>query len=96
MSAISSWLAGWLPGYEPDGKSSNNDDVYPVHFIDHASILRTSIISYAFRFDQVLDANALHSALRGLLAIGEWKKLSGRLRSNVCMHTVFSRQRLRD
>ncbi|KAI9368158.1 hypothetical protein BJX61DRAFT_550644 [Aspergillus egyptiacus] len=58
------------------------DRVYPVHFIDQGGLIRASIISYTFRFNDVLDASKLHSSLIKLLEIGDWKKLGGRLRRN--------------
>jgi hypothetical protein len=59
------------------------DDIYPIHFIDNAAIIRTSIISYTFRYTGVLDCMQLHDSLVKLLTIGDWKKLRGRLRENV-------------
>lgn len=59
------------------------DQVYPVHLIDQAAVIRSSIINYVFRYDCVLDADKLHRALSQLIEVGEWRKLGGRLRRNV-------------
>ncbi len=59
------------------------DDVFPVHFIDQAGLIRESIINYTFQFNDVLDAEKLHDSLVSLLRIGDWKKLGGRLRLDV-------------
>ncbi|KAI0206675.1 hypothetical protein F4808DRAFT_466656 [Astrocystis sublimbata] len=58
------------------------DEVYPVHFIDQAAIVRSSLISYTFRYEHVLDAQKLHDSLAILLDCGNWRKLGGRLRQN--------------
>ncbi|KAI1305536.1 hypothetical protein F5Y03DRAFT_406398 [Xylaria venustula] len=58
------------------------DEIYPVHFIDQASIIRSSLISYTFRYDQGLDAVKLCDSLMILLESKEWRKLGGRLRTN--------------
>jgi hypothetical protein len=60
-----------------------SDEIFPVHFIDQAGIIRSSIINYTFRYNDVLDANKLHNSLNQLLHMGEWRKLGGRLRLNV-------------
>ena len=59
------------------------DDVFPVHFIDQAGLIRESIINYTFQFNDVLDAEKLHHSLVNLLGMGDWKKLGGRLRLDV-------------
>ncbi|KAF7922008.1 uncharacterized protein EAE98_008219 [Botrytis deweyae] len=58
-----------------------DDEVLPVHFIDQATIVRTSIINYTFRYNDVLDAAKLHRGLLQLLQIPGWNKLGGRLRT---------------
>ena len=60
-----------------------DDEVLPVHFIDQAAIVRTSIINYTFRYNEVLDAAKLHRGLLQLLKIPGWNKLGGRLRATV-------------
>ncbi|OTA61600.1 hypothetical protein K449DRAFT_395664 [Hypoxylon sp. EC38] len=79
--------------------SSQSDEIYPVHFIDQAAIVRSSIISYTFRYGCVLDAQKLRESLVALLSSGDWKKLAGRLRRNrdkkleIHVPRSFSRQR---
>ncbi|KAI1128166.1 hypothetical protein F5Y10DRAFT_277561 [Nemania abortiva] len=62
------------------GGSNGPDEVYPVHFIDQAGLVRSSLISYTFKYDYVLDAAKLHDSLAMLLSSGKWRKLGGRLR----------------
>ena len=67
-----------------EGETFDDDEVFPVHFIDQGAIIRTSIINYTFRYNNVLDADKLHSSLVKLLTTqGEWRKFGGRLRLNV-------------
>ncbi|OTA98481.1 hypothetical protein M426DRAFT_69733 [Hypoxylon sp. CI-4A] len=68
-----------------NGKESPSqfDEIYPVHFIDQATILRSSVISYSFRYEHVLDPQRLRESLVTLLSSGDWRKLAGRLRQNV-------------
>lgn len=58
-------------------------EVFPIHFIDQAAIVRDSIISYTFRYSHVLEAQKLRDSLAILLASSGWRKLGGRLRRNV-------------
>ncbi|KAK8052036.1 hypothetical protein PG993_003421 [Apiospora rasikravindrae] len=58
------------------------DEIYPVHYIDQAAIIRSSLISYTFRYENVLDAHDLRVSLSRLLSSGDWRKLGGRLRRN--------------
>lgn len=67
-------------GEESPGQS---DEIYPVHFIDQAAIVRSSVISYSFRYEHVLDPQRLRESLSALLSSGDWRKLAGRLRQNV-------------
>lgn len=57
--------------------------VYPVHLLDTAQDFRKLFLAYLFVFTDVLDAQKLADSLSELLAIGDWKKLGGRLRKNV-------------
>ncbi|KAL9586171.1 MAG: hypothetical protein Q9212_001092 [Teloschistes hypoglaucus] len=57
-----------------------NDEIFPVHPLDQAAIVRSSVISYTFRYNDVLDAEKLRSSLVSLLEIEGWRKLGGRLR----------------
>lgn len=61
------------------------DEIYPVHFIDQAAIVRSSLISYTFRYNHILNAGKLHDSLVMLLTHRDWRKLGGRLRQNVRM-----------
>lgn len=62
---------------------TNGDEVFPVHPLDQAGIVRASVISYTFRYDDVLDAEKLRTSLVGLLEMEGWRKFGGRLRLNV-------------
>lgn len=55
------------------------EDVYPLHALDDIKPNRM-FVSWMMRFNDVLDAQLLDSALSRLLEIGDWKKLGGRLR----------------
>ena len=57
--------------------------VYPVHLLDTAQDFRKLFLAYLFVFNDVLDAQKLADSLSELFAIGDWKKLGGRLRKNV-------------
>ncbi|KAG9254337.1 uncharacterized protein F5Z01DRAFT_686952 [Emericellopsis atlantica] len=57
-----------------------DDKVLPVHFVDQAAIVRSSIINYTFRYNEVLDAAKLHKGLLQLVEMPGWEKLGGRLR----------------
>ncbi|KAB5557996.1 hypothetical protein GE09DRAFT_95616 [Coniochaeta sp. 2T2.1] len=59
-----------------------NDDIYPVHYYDDDSMLRSIMVLWSFVFNDVLDAEKLHSSLRRLLEKEGWRKLGGRLRLN--------------
>lgn len=59
------------------------DEVYPLHMLDDTPTLRGIVVTWTLRFDDVLDADALHVALSRLLDIGDWRKLGGRLRLDV-------------
>lgn len=63
----------------------NNDVVYPVHTLDDTKTLRNIVVAWTLRFDDVLDADKLHSSLLQLLEIGDWRKLGGRLRLKVAL-----------
>ncbi|CAG9987977.1 unnamed protein product [Clonostachys byssicola] len=56
-------------------------EVYPLHFLDkHPGFQDT--YTYTWHFNDVLDAQLLHAALRRLLEYGDWRKFGGRLRTN--------------
>ncbi|KPM44900.1 hypothetical protein AK830_g1651 [Neonectria ditissima] len=56
------------------------DDVYPVHMLDDTGTLRGIVVTWTLRFNDVLDADKLHTSLLKLLDIGDWRKIGGRLR----------------
>lgn len=60
-----------------------SDDVYPVHYYDDDSMLRSIMVHWTFVFNDVLNAETLHNALRRLLEMDGWRKYGGRLRLNV-------------
>jgi hypothetical protein len=60
-----------------------DDEVYPLHLQDYT--FRQLLMVSTLRFDEVLDAEKLRNALSQLLEIGDWRKLGGRLRSDVSM-----------
>ncbi|KAF2470527.1 uncharacterized protein BDR25DRAFT_287514 [Lindgomyces ingoldianus] len=57
-----------------------SDDVYPVHMLDDTKTLRHIVVTWTLRFNDVLDAERLHTSLSRLLEIGDWRKVGGRLR----------------
>ena len=61
----------------------DSDDIYPVHMLDDTKTLRGIVVTWTLRFNDVLDANKLHTSLSSLLEIGDWRKLGGRLRLKV-------------
>lgn len=60
--------------------SVEDDEVYPVHMLDDSKTLRTIVVTWTLCFNDVLDADKLHTSLSELLEIGDWKKIGGRLR----------------
>jgi hypothetical protein len=63
-----------------------SDDIFPVHYLCQATIIRDSIVSYSFRYDGVVDVSKLRSALWDLLSGDDWRRYGGRLRCNkVCL-----------
>lgn len=55
------------------------DDVYPLFMLDDNKTLHGIVITWTLRFNDVLDADRLHTSLCKLLEIGDWRKLGGRL-----------------
>lgn len=71
----------WLK--RPDvGLDMADWDEYPVHLMDGCK-LNHKVLGWTMRFNDVLDADKLHSSLTRLLSIGDWRKLGGRLKRNV-------------
>jgi hypothetical protein len=56
------------------------DEVYPVHMLDDTKTLRGIVVTWTLLFNDVLDADKLHTSLLKLLEIGDWRKVGGRLR----------------
>lgn len=59
------------------------DEVYPLFFLDNLSTGRVIVLSEALRFDAVLDPIKLRDGLTRLIQQGDWRKLGGRLRTQV-------------
>lgn len=78
----------------PQNQCTSSDEVFPVHPLDQAGIVRSSVISYTFRYDDVLDADKLRSSLVSLLEIEGWRKFGGRLRLDVSCQPQTVLQRL--
>lgn len=69
---------------------SDADEIYPLFFLDNLSTGRVIVLSEALRFDAVLDPIKLRDALTRLIQQGDWKKLGGRLRTQVKTSTFSS------
>lgn len=69
---------------------SDADEIYPLFFLDNLSTGRVIVLSEALRFDAVLDPIKLRDALTKLIQQGDWKKLGGRLRTQVKTSTFSS------
>lgn len=59
------------------------DEVIVAHPMDNNPSVRGIIMGCGYRFNEVLDCDKIHESLAGLLEIGHWRKLGGRLRLNV-------------
>ena len=59
------------------------DEVYPLFFLDNLSTGRVIVLSEALRFDAVLDPIKLRDGLTKLIQQGDWRKLGGRLGTQV-------------
>lgn len=75
-------LLGASPARHPP-PAVESDNVYPVHMLDDTKTLRGIVVTWTLRFNDVLDAEKLHSSLSKLLEIGDWSKVGGRLRLKV-------------
>lgn len=67
----------------------DDDEVYPLFFLDNLSTGRVIVLSEALRFDAVLDPIKLRDGLTKLIQQGDWRKLGGRLRTQVSENWVF-------
>ncbi|KAG9252678.1 uncharacterized protein F5Z01DRAFT_744242 [Emericellopsis atlantica] len=54
------------------------DEIYPLHMLDDTKTLRGIVVTWTLRFNNVLDADKLHSSLSELLEIGDWRKMGTR------------------
>lgn len=61
----------------------STDEVLPVHLFDNTSHLRSIILVWTFRFDDVLDPDQLYEALSELIRMDGWRRLGGRFRKGV-------------
>lgn len=59
------------------------DEIFPTGVLDDVKMYREIMLAWTYCFNDVLDANKLHTSLSKLLEIGDWRKLGGRLRLNV-------------
>ena len=62
------------------------DIIIPLHYWDDLQYVRTLVMDYTLRFDDVMDAEKIRLALERLMEIGDWRKLGARLRMNVQWH----------
>ncbi|KAJ5090283.1 hypothetical protein N7532_008967 [Penicillium argentinense] len=71
---------------ENQGESAfANEDIYPLHALDN----NPNWVVWVMRFNDVLDAKKLNDSLSRLLDIGDWRKLSGRIRCKVRLDRAF-------
>jgi hypothetical protein len=84
MASLLLWLLGGN-GQRQFPARVETDEVVPVHFFDDTEINKKLFVCWTLRFEDVLDTEKVHESLRRLLEMGEWRKLGGRLRLNVCM-----------
>jgi hypothetical protein len=67
----------------------DDDEVYPLFFLDNLSTGRVIVLSETLRFDAVLDPIKLRDGLTRLIQHGDWRKLGGRLRARVSKSRLF-------
>jgi hypothetical protein len=69
----------------------DDDVVYPLHMLDDSKTLRSIVVAWTLRFDDVLDVVKLHDSLSRLLEIGDWRMIGGRLELRVTLlHVCYS------
>jgi hypothetical protein len=73
----------YLIGKRPRPARVHTDEVFPTHFLDDTPGNRSFVLVWTLRFNDVLDADMLHSSLSRLLEKEGWRKMGGRLRMNV-------------
>jgi hypothetical protein len=71
-----------------------SDIVVPFHTFDSSPYLRTLILNFTYRFDDVLDVDKLRTSLERLFEIGDWRKLGARVRLNVSPQRELGAQNL--
>ena len=59
-----------------------SDAVFPIHEFDASAALH-DVYCVFLRFDSVVDAPKLKTALWRVLEVGDWRKLGGRVRQKV-------------
>jgi hypothetical protein len=64
-------------------RRNESDEIFPLHLMDQQHSIRELVMSYTFRYNDVLNPEMLHDSLVKLLGMGDWRKLGGRLRLNV-------------
>ena len=89
MSTVIHSILEWLGRTGQGGQGASvplchpSDTVLPLHSLDSSQELRHLIMQRTFRFNAVLDADMLRDSWGELLALGDWRKLGGRLRLSV-------------
>ncbi|KAK6063699.1 lysR family regulatory protein [Seiridium cupressi] len=61
-----------------------SDTIIPLYFFDNTPLWRAFILCSTLVFDDVLDPQKLRVSLESLIQRDGWRKLSARLRRNVC------------
>jgi hypothetical protein len=82
MAALLRLITG-SPGTKISPAIHDDDVVYPLHMLDDTKTLRSIVVAWTLRFDDVLDVEKLHKSLSRLLEIGDWRMIGGRLRLRV-------------
>ena len=79
------------PGNNTSPPVHDDDVVYPLHMLDDSKTLRSIVVAWTLRFDEVLDVEKLYDSLSRLLEIDDWRMIGGRLRLRVILlHTCYS------
>jgi hypothetical protein len=68
----------------------HTDQVQDSYDWDNAQTLRDQSISITLLFQQVLDADKLHTSLLELIGREGWRRIGGRLRLDVCTENSLS------
>jgi hypothetical protein len=80
-------LRGWFSGLSPNMTQPRveSDIIVPVRFFDDTHTLRSIVMAWMFRIDEILAPDKLEAAISQLLTIPSWRHLGGRLRLNVSL-----------